>query len=238
MSAERALSRERVVDAGLPSFIRKILDADILGLAKRQKAEEREMEFSVAYDEGEELRMQYDSGASISRSGEVFSEFKNRVIKEKRILFEDPRMIMDVSNEAFGKIVTDREIPYVCQETENHNHPDRSAETTVFATTEKNLRIRTKMEKDKDAFYKEVIYPSLVAQRTRQVDLLRGRETTPAEINDLDRKAGYAAIDISANYPVTVRKIQLLSPAEAKKFTGGGLPSYNVIKDDYLANRY
>jgi len=240
MSAERALSRERVGGAGLPSFIHKILDTDILGMAKRQKAVEREREFSVAYDEGKELRIQYDLGASISRSGEIFSELKNRIVKEgRRIPFEDPRMIMDVSNEAFGKIVSDKEIPYVCQETENHNHPDRSTETTVFATTENNLRIRTRMEK-KNAFYREVIYPSLVAQRTRQVDLLGGRETDPAEINELDRKAGYAAVDISTNYPVAVRKINLLSRSEAQKFAGGGLPSYNVRKEDYLAvgNRY
>ena len=238
MSAERALSRERVRDTGFSSFIRKVLDTDILELGKRQKAKKREMEFSVAYDEGKELQMQYGLEAPISRSGEVFFEFKNQVIKEgRRILFEDPRMIIDVSNEAFGKIVTDREIPYVCQETENHNNPDRSAETTVFATTEKNLRIKTKMKKE-NTFYKDVIFPSFVAQRTRQVDLLRGRETTPAEINDLDRKAGYAAVDISANYPVAVRKIRLLSPAEAQKFMGGGLPSYNVKKDNYLANRY
>jgi len=145
-------------------------------------------------------------------------------------------MTIDVSNEAFEKIVTDKEISYVCQETENHNNQDRPAETTVFATTEKNLRITTKMKEN--AFYKEVIYPSLVAQRTRQVDLLKGRETDPAEINEMDRKAGYAAVDISANYPVAVRKINLLSSAEAKKFAGKALPSYNVKKENYLANSY
>jgi len=95
MSVERAfegdLSRERVAGAGIPSFIRKILDTDILGLSKRQKAKEREMEFSVAYDEGKELQMQYGLEAPVSRSGEVFFEFKNRVIKEgRKILFEDP----------------------------------------------------------------------------------------------------------------------------------------------------
>jgi hypothetical protein len=51
-------------------------------LGKRQKAKKREMEFSVAYDEGKELQMQYGLEAPISRSGEVFSEFKNQVVKE------------------------------------------------------------------------------------------------------------------------------------------------------------
>ena len=203
-------TRLRIVNLELP--------IPILGRRIREK---REIEFDRAFDEGKELIIRYDLKTALCRTTDN-SKYIND-IRELKILVEDPRVVMDVPNDIFPKIVSDKKIPYVCEEIGDH------ADKTVWATTENKLRIRTAMGKG-NPFYGNIIFPSYVAQLIRQVDFLAGQETTPEEIMGLDKKAGFTTLDMSTTNLHRVKKITLLSPSEADNFKSG-VPLYNLRKD-------
>jgi hypothetical protein len=76
-------------------------------------------------------------------------------------------------------------------------------------------------------FYDEIIFPSYVAQLTRQVDSLEGLETFPGQIAALDRLLGFSVLDMTGEILSRVKKITLLDPVEAGKYKGG-VPLFNL----------
>jgi len=228
MSAEVARPRSETSGTGFVAILRKILNVYVFIPTKQKEVITREMEAFKASSEGDEVILAYGLKTDLRRVDSIFSEYIKAIPKGVSEI-EDPRIVIDVSSDVFEKIVQDKNISYVCQEMDEKDNSGKSGWKTIFAATENKLRIKTEMGEE-NPFYKNIIFPSYIAQRTIQIESLAGRETSPEEVSSLDRQAGFSALNVLDNSLTRVKKIKLLSPLEAQKFKGA-VPLYNIRKD-------
>jgi len=216
--------KEMGIEVALPSKPRTF---ESLFPTKQKKLESRQMEIAEAIHEGKELMVDYGLITTIYSEKGNFSKYSDRIAKERNTLVVDPRATIDVPESVFPQLIADKKIPYVYEEMELHNNSNGSGDKNVWFITKENLRVRTTMKKE-NPFYHNVIFPSFVSQRLKHMETIRGRETTPEELDGLDRTEHFTALDASTLKEV--RKMKILTSDQADKLKNC-FPIFRILKN-------
>jgi len=211
------------------SVFRRILRLDRFIPATETEFQKRQAEIVRAFDEGKELIIKYDIQSPVRRLDDNYSEYINLYKKAGgKIELDDSRMAVYVPATIFPEIIKGEGVTHVYEEMGKYNDLARPPSNPVWFVTENKLRVSTQMGKG-NPFYDEIVFPSYVAQLTRQVDSLEGMETFPGQIASLDRMLGFSVLDMTGEILSRVKRIALLEPVEAGKYKKG-VPLFNLGK--------